>query len=292
MDLDIEKILTEEGIEYKRFKQNEIVIKCTSGDHIDKNPSLRYNLEQHIFNCFSCGFSGNYRKFLRSIGRPVSEDVASKQSYEILKLKNKLAKKTASTVVRMPALTEPYMGPLKGINAETIHEFEAFTTKDLALENYICFPIYQYKKLKFIEARHRLNSPPEGTPRYLRKPEDVKASRVLFPLDKITDRHNVILVEGLTDMLNMWQYGYTNVLCIFGINNFGKEKIQLLNDVGVTHATLMFDGDLAGRNGTNKIGELLETSGIKTQRILLAQDHDPGMLTGLQIKEYMQSLYE
>ena len=86
--MDLVDLLNRRGIEYRKTNNpSEILISCTSGEHIDKSPSLSYNLEKNMFHCWSCGFSGGITKFMKSIGETVILDVDSKQPYKIKKLK-------------------------------------------------------------------------------------------------------------------------------------------------------------------------------------------------------------
>jgi hypothetical protein len=39
-------------------------------------------------------------------------------------------------------------------------------------------------------------------------------------------------------MLNMWQLGYKNTLCIFGATNFGRKKLEILDRIGVTRVDI------------------------------------------------------
>ena len=62
------EILDTHRVTYKKTNNpTEVLIKCTSGNHDDSNPSLSYNLEDNIFHCWSCGFSGGKNKFLNIV---------------------------------------------------------------------------------------------------------------------------------------------------------------------------------------------------------------------------------
>ena len=61
-------------------------------------------------------------------------------------------------------------------------EFQAFTTQHLGLKDYICIPVYQFGKLKFIEGR--LAKDISGKPKYYRRPQAASVADCLFPLDK------------------------------------------------------------------------------------------------------------
>ena len=88
--MDLVDLLNEKGINYKKSNNpSEILITCTSGEHVDKDPSLSYNLEKDMFHCWSCGFKGSKRKFLESIGISSEITFETKQAFKIQKLKNK-----------------------------------------------------------------------------------------------------------------------------------------------------------------------------------------------------------
>jgi len=61
--IDVENLLVALGVKFVR-KDQEIVARCISGEHDDKNPSWSIHDEpgddKHgVFHCFSCGWSGN-----------------------------------------------------------------------------------------------------------------------------------------------------------------------------------------------------------------------------------------
>jgi len=282
---DLKDILKDKGIEYKNTNNPaEIVIQCTSGEHEDANPSLSFNLEKQVFHCFSCGFQGGIGKFLQSIGITQKIHIDSKQEYKILKLKRKLQSIKNTDNIRMPNALNMINWVFNGIDANVLRDFMAFTTTEYGLEEYITIPVFQFGRLKFLDARRRHSD--ESKSKYTRKPENIKIADVLFPVDKIDKVNHVILTEGMYDMLNLWQHGVRNVLCIFGANNFGKEKIELLNKLGITKVTVLMDGDAAGRRAAERIEFLLEKNDFLTYRITLQPDEDPGMLS----KEYLYQI--
>lgn len=275
---DLLELLDKRGIEYtKTNNPNEIAICCTSGEHEDNSPSLQYNLEKDIFNCWSCGFSGGQLKFLQSIGEITYVDVNSKQPYKIKKLKDKLRRLVEVNDTKLPEDWRFYNNEFRGITKETLRQFGAFTTYDPKFQDYLCIPIYQHGKLKFIEGR--LLKDLENQPKYFRQPANSKVSSILFPIDKLKNTNHVILVEGLFDMINMWQIGYTNTLCIFGTGNFNREKADLLDSRGVTRVDIMMDSDNSGRKAAEKIADLLDRRNIFSRIIKLPPGIDPGELT-------------
>lgn len=276
---NIEDILTQHGVSFtvNANNPNELTLRCFSGLHEDKNPSLSLNLEKGVFNCFSCGFRGNTQQFFEGLGiAHAPTELKSKLGFRIKKLKAKLELIRSSGEIRMP---EPYISvthPFKNITSSTLKDFGAFFTESNGLTDYVCIPIYQHKKLRFIEGRHKVLSGNSEMPKYLRKPSGVSVADILFPLDKITDFSHIILVEGLFDVLKLHELGYTNSLCIFGTQNFTPTKAKILDEYGCRKVTILMDGDSAGKQASGKIQKLLEQRNIETIEIQLPKDIDPG----------------
>ena len=285
--MDLVELLNHRGIEYRKTNNpSEILISCTSGEHIDKSPSLSYNLEKNIFNCWSCGFSGGITKFMKSIGETVILDVDSKQPYKIKKLRDKIRKVIEIDDIQLPSTRQVYAGEFKGISGATLKEFQTFTSPEMGLKEYICIPVYQFGKLKFIEGRYA--GMVSSKPKYYRRPQGASVSDVVFPLDKVKNTNYVILVEGIFDMLNMWQLGYHNTLCIFGASNFSRKKLEILDRIGVTRVDIMMDPDAPGQMAAAKIADALDTKNIMSRNIKLPVGTDPGEINARQAERYLQ----
>ena len=285
--MELIELLDKRGIEYKKTNNpSEILISCTSGEHEDKSPSLSYNLDKNLFHCWSCGFGGGSSKFLESIGEVTRLSVESKQPYKIQKLKNKIKQIIEVDDIRIPDERFPYNAEFKGIEGKTMREFGAFTTQELKLRNYICIPVYQFGKLKFIEGRKTSDGGIQ--PKYYRRPASAKVSNILFPLDKIKNTNYLIFVEGIFDMLNMWQLGYKNTVCLFGASNFNRNKLDTLDRIGVTRVDIMMDPDTAGHIASEKIAKLLDTRNIYSRIIKVPVGKDPGNISQSEAQEALQ----
>lgn len=285
--MDLVELLDKRGIPYKKTNNPyEILVTCTSGQHQDNNASLSYNLEKHIFNCWSCGFRGGATKFLQSIGEMTIIDFDSKQPYKIKKLKEKLRAKIEVDDIKLPEDRKLYLEDFRGIDANIYREFKAFTTNEMDLTDYLCIPVFQHGKLKFIEGR--LLRDLENQPKYYRRPAKAVVSDVLFPLDKIKNTNYVILVEGIFDAINMWKIGYNNTLCVFGTTNFSKKKLDLLDNMGITRVDIMMDSDAPGVKAAEKIAEMLDSRNIYARIITLPKGVDPGELTKEQAERLLK----
>jgi len=285
--MDILSILSDKNIPYKKTNNpSTILVQCTSGLHEDKDPSLSYHLGKNLFQCWSCGFRGARAKFLQSIGIVTKVPIETKQTFKIEKMRQKINNLLNEGEVRLPAIRHAVEFPFKGISEETLQDFEVFLTPELGLEDYVCIPVYQFGKLKFIEGRLRLKDPKRS--KYYRRPTGVSASQILFPLDRLEKTKEIILVEGIFDMLNMWQHGFRNVLCIFGTQNFGQKKIELLDQIGITRAHVMMDGDSAGTRANLTIQKILESNNIQTRVVNLPEGKDPGELSRYELEQILK----
>ena len=276
--MELKELLDLRGIDYKNTNNPiEILISCTSGEHEDNTPSLSFNLEKNVFHCWSCGFSGGTSKFLESIGEVTRIPIESKQPYKIQKLKNKIKHLIECDDIELPSDRRMINKQFKGISAKTLKEFQAFTTQQLQLQNYICFPVYQFGKLKYIEGRLTISSATQ--PKYYRRPAHASIVEILFPLDKVKNTNYIILVEGIFDLLNMWQLGFHNTLCLFGATNFNRKKLEILDRTGVTKVDIMMDSDTPGTLAAEKIAALLDTKNIYSKIVKLPIGKDPGDIT-------------
>ena len=188
----------------------------------------------------------------------------------------------------MPSIKRSVKEEYKNISINTLTEFDAFFTDQYGLTGYFCVPIYQFKKLRFIEGRYKFKSQ-QDKPKYMRRPAGVTVNNILFPIDKLKATTEVIIVEGLFDMMNLWQHGYHNTLCTFGTQNFGDKKIELLDKLGITSVKLMMDGDSAGLLAAKKMSRLLEKFDFQTSIVKLPSHMDPGALTADEIKYYLSN---
>lgn len=290
--LTLEEVLTEKGIYFitNPNKPSEISVRCFSGMHEDKNPSLSFNLEKGVFNCFSCGFKGNTQQFFSGLGVTETPQVNSKIGVRLNKLRNKLDVIRNNSEVRLPEPNIKVTHSFKGISANTLKNFEAFFTDSSGFSEYVCIPIYQHKKLRFVEGRYKVLNSTSEMPKYLRKPNGVSVSDILFPLDKITNFSHIILVEGLFDVLKLHDLGYTNSLCIFGTQNFNTEKAKLLDEYGCRKVTILMDGDASGKSAATKIQKLFDARNIETNTITLSDGLDPGSFNAETAEYYLGKL--
>lgn len=259
----------------------DYLIKCLNPEHEDSNPSFRVDRVSGVAHCFSCGFKTNIFKFFGVFTNPVPIRIAA--------LKEKLAElKTSSTGLDLPTGHTPYTKQFRGISPQTLRHFGAFYTSQVEkLQDRIVFPIKDItEKIVVFVARHTMSN---GNPRYVNYPSGVRMP--VFPSHLPSGYKSMVLVEGIFDMLNLYDNGLENVVCAFGTNtlqNETKAKLLPFKAQGITHIYLLFDGDDAGRKAAQQLKPLVEQEGFIVEVINLPEGTDPGELD----KEDIRSIAE
>lgn len=282
-----EEILKNKNI-YYRYSGGDLLVHCLNPEHDDKNPSMRIDKLSGKYHCFSCGYAGNIYKYF-NIHKNLSD-------IKVLNLKEKI-RKILNTSIHIPINAEYYKGSHRGISFETLEKFKAFTLPgDKEFDGRLIFPITNiHGEVVCFIARYLFS---DLEPKYLVKPQDV--SPPLFPSTPDIIEGSIILVEGIFDMLNLYDKGLRNTVCTFGVsltskndrNNFKlKNRFATFKLQGVSKVYILFDGDNAGRNGAKKLFDALNDSYI-VEILELPEDKDPGSMTEAEVKKLKESLYE
>lgn len=249
----------------------DYLIKCLNPEHDDSNPSFRVDKVNGVAHCFSCGFKTNIFKFFGVFTNPVP--------IKIQALKEKLSQlKTSGIGLELPQGHTPWTKTFRGISAQTLKQFQAFYTQQVEkLQDRIVFPVYDITGRTVVYvARHTMS---QGNPRYINYPSGVKMP--VLPSYLPSGYTSLVLVEGVFDLLNLYDKGLENVVCAFGTNTLQhdtKTKLLPFKAQGITHVYLLFDGDEAGRKASLLLKPLIEAEGFVTEIINLPDDTDPGEL--------------
>jgi DNA primase len=276
--MTVEELLTKKGINFKPSGR-DFVIKCINPEHDDNDPSMRVDSILGIFHCLSCGYKGNLFYFFGEKADKLGtlRETLNRQMDDI---------RSSSIGLKIPDLAE-FITDSYRVSASTLKEFEAFRCIHGDYSGRIVFPIRDLKgKITCFIGRAE---DPFDKVRYKVIPS--KSKLPLFPLHKVKpEASKVVLVEGLFDMLNLWDNGFRNVLCTFGTNTITKDKLQLLTLLGISGIDIMFDPDDPGQEAAEKVKELAEDLYFKVRNINL-KDVDPGDLTPQRAVKLKERLY-
>ena len=239
------------GIEVSNVNGDEIQFKCPF--HNDTNPSASFNTTDLVYNCFVCG-GGSLKYLAKQLGY---EDI----SIQLDKLPPSIAslEKQLSELMQTKTINEDifednfYMIEdemecpdylLNRVNYETVLNFDIHICDSYGsfYNERIIFPIYSYNNRGFI-ARDYTEMKPQ---KYL-FPKNMKKQEYLFG-DMKND--TVIIVEGVFDVMKMWEYGYYSCVSTMGVT-IGDIQIEMMIKNGIKNIILMPDGDEAGRNSIN-----------------------------------------
>ncbi len=277
----VQDLLDKHGIRYIPSGK-DFLTKCFNPDHNDTNPSFRIDQTRGIGHCFSCGFKFNIFKHYGVLSSNLT-------SVRVAKLKEKINDlKLVSVGLELPKGAKPWNTPYRNVSVQTLKDFEAFYTDfDEDYIDRIVFPIKNILgKTSAFVGRTTLS---QGNPRYLIRPSNAQINPYPVVLPKSTK--SIVLVEGIFDMLNMWDKGARNVVCVFGTTQLYKDtadKLLPYKVAGVEKVFILFDGDDAGRTASEKTKPLIEACGFTVEVIKLPDDMDPGDLT----QEYVDSITE
>lgn len=285
--MDVKELLENKHITYIS-KGRDYQVNCFNPEHEDTHPSMNIDKISGIFHCLSCGWSGDlFKKF-----------GINKDNFIDLKLKS-----VKETVLRLLS-NKPKNMPLdavyidkdyRGISKSTLRKFGAFTS-DTLMEGRIIFPITNITRdIIGFQGRYMYSN---LDPKYKFWPEHVKLP--LYPSIVNPINNSIILVEGIFDMINLHDKGLTNAVCTFG-TSFGsvgkkeKKKVNLdkllqFKYQGIETVYIMYDGDRAGREASNKLIENIKYS-FNTEIIDLDDNADPGGLSKQDVNKLKGELY-
>lgn len=273
----VDELLTAQGIEF-RPSGKDYLIRCLNPDHEDRNPSLRIDKTTGIFNCLSCGYSGNL--FNHFGEKPDWLQIRRE------KLKNAISDKLVETTgYSIPENAVSFNQDWRGISASTFMKFEAFQHSNSEFIGRVVFPVRSItNKIIAFCGRHQ----GQVDPKYLFHPAGAKLP--LFPVVKPI-QGRIVLVEGIMDMINLHDKGLTNAVCAFGVNKVTVDKLNILKIQGVSGIDIFFDNDEAGQTGSAKLKDLLEQNEMTSRNVIFGKIKDPGELTALQVIKLKETLY-
>ena len=178
----------------------------------------------------------------------------------------------------------------RGVSSDTVSFFEGGTVQSGKLANRYVFPIFNSRKqITGFTGRSLKDHPIKWFHRG-------KTSEWVYPaffnLKYIQKEKSVIFVEGIGDMLKLWECGVRNTLVNFGLN-ISNSVLNFLFKVRPQKIYLAFDNDEsgAGEKAANKAKEKL-VKHFDYEKIImkLASGKDFGEMTTKQINQWKNEL--
>ena len=143
------------------------------------------------------------------------------------------------------------------------------------------FPIHNYSGRVVGFGGRAFNSKQKA--KYLNSPESpiYYKSKLLYGIfqakQHIAKENNCYIVEGYTDVISMHMKNVKNVVAASG-TALGNYQLRLINRI-TENITLLFDGDSAGINATNKTIDLALNEGMNINIVQFPNNEDPDSLS-------------
>ena len=274
-------------------KGNELLITCPchkGGNETHPSCYIVSDLQDEktgVWHCFTCGSSGTLVSLVQFcfnwdivkssewLVENFSDTLISEESLilpEITFESNK--KKEDESILESYRYYHPYMFS-RGLTEDIIKKFDIGCTPD---GNFITFPCWDIHN-KFIGVLMRsVKGKQFIIPKNIEKP--------IYLLNFVLSEGNsrVFICEGLFDALKMWVYGFpAAALCGAGTT---ETQMSILNSTGIREYILMYDNDLAGRNGANRFKKLIRKDVIVTD-IIMPKEKDCGNCSEEEIKKIL-----
>jgi len=289
--MDVGTLLDDKGINYKS-QGRDYLVKCLNPEHEDSNPSMRIDKISGLFGCFSCGFGGDIFEYF-GINKEKFIDI------KVGEIKDKIQNLLAQKSIQMPLDAIPFKDDFRGIKGSTYELFGAFTTESLrGMEGRIVFPIKDILgNIIAFQGRYMYS---DLDPKYKFYPEHTTVQ--FHPMIPKPIDNSIILVEGIFDMINLWDKGLYNAVTSFGINlgtvKRYKKKEAVMNKFnvfklqGIETIWIMYDGDERGKIAAEGLKETIKDSRkFFVDTIDLEDGMDPGEFTLQDVNMLKEKLY-
>src|SRR5208283_2158022 len=97
----------------------------------------------------------------------------------------------------------------------------------------------------------------------------------LFAWESVRQFPTVILVEGLFDLVVLWQAGFRHTTCSLGTHLNAEQFQQLCDRPRTIYLTFDVDANGSGQKASQQLAQRLRAQGIITRRVILPAGHDP-----------------
>ncbi len=299
--------------------RNEVVGLCPL--HRDQHPSFYVNTARNVFFCHGCGRGGDLLRFVEIfLDLPFHEALThlKRQLDPTLFSEDELLSRTAlfyASLLRSHHEAMTYLQE-RGINDRSVMDrFDVGYAPGACLRAYLAdsgFPLDLVEGAGLIDNRGRdtfyrrivipcidqgrvvnlYGRSVNGTARHRFLPRP-KGS--LFAWHTVRDLPHAILVEGLFDLLTLWQAGFVYTTCGYGTYLTRLQLAQLCDTPG-REVFIAFDSDRngAGQHAALSLQQRLRAAGIRTYVVILPQGHDPNsyFLAGAAAADFQARLDE
>lgn len=261
-----------EWAEVGRISGDEVSVKCPF--HDDSNPSMSVNVATWLYYCFTCGAKGSL----------ADENDKAEPTYKLINsmlLEIDRQREADKVGLDMPSEVKGleqgsvYLDYLldRGISVPTITDFSIGYCGSGDYADRLIFPINQWGfTSRTIHPDGAFDM--MGIKSKYKHPKGFEISNYTYDLGWL-DQPPLILVEGVFDVLRLYEFGYKAV-GVFGCSLHEKQFNDIIQHSHFSEAIVALDGDKPGREATEKMCDKLCPYFEEVSFINLYQDEDPG----------------
>jgi len=259
--------------------------------HLDHKPSFLVDPLKNLFYCYGCGHGGDLIRFVELYHQVrFGEAMALLRRSRCGSLLSEVARFYQIQLHRHPEAAE-YLEQ-RGIHQpQVIEEFAMGYAPGRCLRHWLITLGYSLGELQqagLVNAAgldsfsHRIVFPLEAN-LYGRAIGNAAPHRFLpggkgglYGWERVNHYSEVILVEGLFDLVVLWQAGFRNATCALGSHLNTRQLRQLCDGVPRT-VYLAFDSDAngSGQQTALRLSRRLRQQGATALRVQLPDGHDP-----------------
>jgi len=301
---DLMSLLAEHGHAARVVSNgSELLLACPlCADHKSR---MFINRRTYLWTCHNCGEYGNLYRLLEVVLEldPIDVYRVAKNLDDRYSLV-KVAEKSEITEVELPPtvplrnpssiIERPFwdylLGPTRKLSIQDVlhYDIQACLTGRYAMR--VIIPVRQAGRLVSFVARSIYDScsvcvalaesyyavPDQCTHRFIKVlyPLGTERSRILFNIDNVVGREDVVLVEGAFDAIRLRDRAVASLG-----SSLSPEQRALLRSYGIKKVHLLYDTDEAGRKATRKVARELIASGLDVTIIRLPAGVDPASAT-------------
>jgi DNA primase len=257
--------------------------------------AFHVNLARNIFHCFSCGAGGTVLDFIAAIegcslfeaaqklqAMRCSSPPSTPNGKELVTERRKVSPPLGFKLTGVDC-AHPYLAE-RGITEKTAIEFGVgFYTGPGLMHGRLVIPIHNADGELVAYCGRSVD---QMQPRY-RVPSGFAKSEILFNMHRAGPGEGqcVIVVEGFFDCMKIHQAGIRSVVGLMGSVLYETQRHALLERF--RHATLLLDGDPAGRKASNIIAKTLRPH-CDVRVVLLPDGVQPDQLRPEDIVKLLQ----
>lgn len=301
--IDIPAALDELGIEYV-ITGDEAKALCPDPNHDDTTPSWYISLDSGLHQCWSCGYSGSFRRLVAD----VREDGGGSWSDALLWIQQRKLRDIAEgkqrstgdrkehaeiTAAELWAFDTDYPADeleFRGVDSNDAQGFKLMWDRER--DGWI-IPFYAADDERLIGYQFK---PRHGTGGMaVNHPPNIRKKGLIFESLRYIEGDLLIIVESPLDVLRLHAMGYVNVVALYGAHMDSEQAERIMEKF--SKVILFFDDDEAGRKGVSKALTLLKGMTVHvfayTEPLRLGtyyvhakvSDRDPGDLDKSEVDE-------